>query len=247
VYTNTVFNGDVPPFIVGSVTSGMPPANLSVSSTTVILVPTNSGTSDLATGYRIRFSGTSPPLPPTAWFDFSSPGTSGQGTVSLRTAANQTINNTIWPAPPAGSSLEFAIARLPVKSGPAADVTKFAAIDLRYSGIGNTATAPYGLLASQGSIGITFNRTGSLDTVILYGATTVAPINPTAPLYLLIATISDIEANTSLRSQTSRWLAVAPSTGRVSVAANVVVSGTAQDDINNARFNARQVVTAGVK
>ena len=242
VGTNTVFNGDVPPFIVGNVTSGMPPAVLSVTSSTVTLLPTNADTSELATGYRIRFSGTSPQFPPTSWMGFS-----GQGTVSLRTTATQNINNTVWPLSPVGSSLQFEIPRLPVKSGPAADVTKFAAIDLRYSGIGNTVTDPYGTLANQGSIGITFDRTGRLDTVILYGQSPVDPVNPTAPLYLLIATISDIEANASLQSQTSRWLAIAPVTGRVSIAANVAVSGTTQGDITNARLNARQGVTAGVK
>lgn len=244
-FTNTVFRGDVPPFIVGNVTSGMPPAVLSATSSTVTLSPINADTSDLSTGYTIRFSGTSPQLPPTAWMGFSSINSSDQGTVSLRTTANQTPHNTVWPA--AGSSLQFEIARLPVKSDAAADVTKFAAIDLRYSGIGNTATATYGTLSGQGSVGITFDRIGSLDTVILYGPPSVAPVNPTAPLYLLIASMADIEANTSLQSQTSRWLAIAPGTGRVSIAANVPVGGTTQADINNARANARLGVTAGVK
>lgn len=240
VSTNTIFNGDVPPWIVGNVTSGMPPADLSVSSATVGLSPTNADASDLATGYRIRFSGKSPQLPPTAWMRFSSP-----ETVSLRSLASQTIHNTAWPF--AGSSLQFEVVRLPVTSGPASDVTKFAAVDLRYSGIGSTTTGDYGALSGKGSIGVMFDRTGRLDTVMLFGAPSVPPLNPTAPLYLLLATLPDIEANTSLRSQTSRWLAIAPDTGRVSIAANVPVGGTTEIDINNARYNARQGVTAGVR
>ena len=240
VSTNTIFNGDVPPWIVGNVSSGMPPADLSASSATVGLSPTNADASDLATGYRIRFSGTSPQLPPTAWMRFSSP-----ETVSLRSSASQTIHNTAWPF--AGSSLQFEVVRLPVTSGPASDVTKFAAVDLRYSGIGSTTTGDYGALSGKGSIGVTFDRTGRLDTVMLFGAPSVPPLSPTAPLYLLLATLPDIEANTSLRSQTSRWLAIAPGTGRVSIAANVPVGGTTEIDINNARYNARQGVTAGVR
>ena len=247
VYSNAVFNADVPPFVAGSVTSGVPPATLSVTATTATISPTNADAADLVFGYRIRFSGTNPYTPPTSWMGFSSLGTALSGTVRFRTAANQTTYNTVWPTIPSGGSLQFQIARYPVKSTSALDTTKLAGLDLRYSGIGNTVTAPYGTLANQGSIGITLDRTGRLDTVILYGQSPVDPVNPTAPLYLLIATISDIEANASLQSQTSRWLAIAPITGRVSIAANVAVSGTTQGDITNARLNARQGVTAGVK
>jgi prepilin-type N-terminal cleavage/methylation domain-containing protein len=250
VYSNAVFNADVPPFVAGSVTSGVPPATLSVTATTATISPTNADAADLIFGYRVRFSGTNPYTPTTPWMGFSSPGTALSGTVRFRTTANQTSHNTVWPTVPSGGSLQFQIARYPVKSTSALDTTKLAGLDLRYSGIGNTVSGNYGSLNGKGAIAITFDRNGGLDTVMQYGSgstPTVDPITPTAPLYLLIASLSDIQNNSSLQSPTSRWLALAPSTGRVNVAANVVVPGTTENDVVNARANARQGVTGGVK
>lgn len=245
--TNAVFNGDVPPFITGTVSAGMPPSNLAAGSTSVGLALQNADPADLSSGFRIRFSGTAPVAPRTLWMGFAPSGSGTTGTVSLRNPANQTINNMVWPMPTAGASLSFEIARLPIKSGPSFAVLKRAAVDLRYSGIGNTVTGDYGSLNGKGSIGITFDRLGTLDAVILYGMPSVDPLNPTAPLYLLIASTSDVDGNTSLRSQTSRWMVIAPGSGRVNVAANVPVLGTTQDDVINARSLARQAFTAGVK
>ena len=174
-------------------------------------------------------------------------GFSDAGTVSFRTAAGQSIHNTVWPVAPLSSSLGFEIARFPFKSTQAFDVLKRAAIDLRYSGVGNAVTGDYGSLNGKGSIAVTFDRLGSLDTVILLGLPAVEPLSPAAPLYLLVASLTDIDANTSLRSQGSRWLAITPGSGRVNVAANVTVSGTTQNDIDTARSLARQAATTGVK
>ena len=244
VASNSVFNADIPPFIIGEVVSGVPPTNLSSTSAAVSLTPTNADAADLTKGYKIRFSSDTPYMAPSPWLTFAT------GTASLRSPANQTSNNTIWPISPAGGELQFAIVCYPQKSSIAADATRLAAIDLRYSGIGNTVTGNYGSLDGKGSIAICFDRTGGLDSVIQYGSgvtPTVLPLTPTAPLYLLIASLSDIQANQPLQSQGSRWLAIAPSTGRVTVAANVVVSGTNQDAVIAARANARQGVTGGIK
>ena len=241
VSTNAVFNGDVPPVIVGTVSSGMPPSNLAAVTANVSLSPSNADPADLASGFRIRFLGTSPAVAKTPWMGLSS------GTVTLRSMASQTTNNTVWPIPPAGGTLSFEVARLPTKSAPAFEVLKRTAIDLRYSGVGNTVGGNFGSLDGKGSIGITFDRLGALDTVILLGMPSIEPLNPTAPLYLLIATVSDIESNTSLRSQTSRWLAIAPGSGRVNVSANVPVAGTTQDHIDTARSLVRQAFTRGVR
>lgn len=245
VYTNTIFNADVPPFIVGDVAAGMPPTVLSATTAVVSLLPTNADAADLALGYRIRFTGASPYVPPTAWMSFSSP-----GTVSLRNSVSQTINNTAWPPPLVEGTLQFQIARYPAKSASALNTTKQAAIDLRYSGIGNTVSGNYGSLAGKGPIAITFDRNGRLDSVMQYGTgsnPTVEPITPTAPLYLLIANLGDIQDDRSLQSQTSRWLAIAPGTGRVNLAANVPVAGTSESDVLTARANARQGFTGGIK
>lgn len=249
-FSNSIFNADVPPFIVGTVTAGVPPASLIATTTTGTLSPTNADASDLAYGYRIQFLSTDPATPPSSWMGFSSSGTGASGTIRFQTAANQTIYNTVWPTNPSGASLRFQIARFPSKSTSALDATRLAAVDLRYSGIGNTVSGNYGTLNAKGPIAITFDRNGGLDTVMQYGSgstPTVDPINPTAPLYLLIASLADIQGNTSLQSTTSRWLAIAPNTGRSTVAANVAVSGTLENDVFVARANARQGVSGGIK
>jgi prepilin-type N-terminal cleavage/methylation domain-containing protein len=248
VASNVILTADVPPFAVGTVSSGMPPTTLSSTSTTVNLTLENADATDLATGYEIRFfGGNSSSLPKTAWMGFLPSGGSPAGTVSLRSSAGQTINNTVWPSAPSGSSLRFEIARYPIASLPAASLPKLAAIDLRYSGIGEAMTGNYGTLSGKGSIGITFNSTGGLDSVILYDASGVAPAQPFAPLYLLIAPLADIQDDTSLQSQNSRWLVIAPGTGRVSVAANNPASGTDAAAVKTARALAREGVMAGVK
>ena len=263
-YSNTVFNADVPPFMLGgtatgvtSGTYGMPPMSgitgtltLSATASVVTLSLTNSDTTDLINGYKIRFYCDSPSTPPSPWFQFNALPNSASGTVSLRGSANQTINNTIWPSPSGTGTLMAQIARFPVKSTAALDTTRRAAVDLRYSGVGNTTSGDYGTLDGKGPIAITFDRNGGLDMVMQYGTAatpTVAPITATVPVYFLIASIDDIQNNQSLQSQNSRWLAINPSTGRASVGANVSVTGTTQTDINNARANARQGLTGGVK
>ena len=238
VASNTLYNADVPPYAKGSVSSGMPPANLATTSTVVSLAPTNTAAADLVNGYKILFRCDSPSyVAPTPWMSITN-GTQ----VAFRTSANQTNQNTLWPKPPAGATLNFAMARYPIKSSLAVDVTKTAAIDLRYSGVGNTLTGDYGALANKGAIAICFNSIGALDAVmqnVLSTTKTVQPIQPAAPLYLLIASLSDIQANRSLQQDSSRWLAIAHNSGRVTIASNVPQAGTTETDVVNARKNAR--------
>ena len=238
VASNTLYNADVPPYAKGSVSSGMPPANLATTSTTVSLTPTNTAAADLVNGYKILFRCDSPSyVAPTPWMSITN-GTQ----VAFRTSANQTNQNTLWPKPPAGATLNFAMARYPIKSSLAVDVTKTAAIDLRYSGVGNTLTGDYGALANKGAIAICFNSIGALDAVmqnVLSPTKTVQPILPAAPLYLLSASLSDIQANRSLQQDSSRWLAIAHNSGRVTIASNVPQAGTTETDVVNARKNAR--------
>jgi len=238
VASNTLYNADVPPYAKGSVSSGVPPANLATTSTAVSLAPTNTADADLANGYKILFRCDSPSyVAPTPWMSITN-GTQ----VAFRTSANQTNQNTLWPKPPAGATLNFAMARYPIKSSLAVDVTKTAAIDLRYSGVGNTLTGDYGKLANKGDIAICFNSIGALDAVMqdLQSQTkTVQPILPAAPLYLLIASLSDIQADRSLQQDSSRWLAIAHNSGRVTIASNVPQAGKTETDVVNARKNAR--------
>lgn len=238
---NAVFSADVPQFITGTVASGMPPSNLDLATASVSLSsPDNGSAADLQQGYRIRFSGTAPTIPTSPWFGFASPN------VTMRSDAGQSVDNTVWPRAAAGGALRYEVARRPLKSVPLVNPLKGAAIDLRYSGVGDTGTGDYASLADKGSIAICFDREGRLDAVVQYG-TTIQPLTPTAPLYLLIAMATDIQDGRSLQSPASRWLAIAPSTGRVSIAANVTVAGTTTADIAAARANARTGITQGVR
>lgn len=251
---NAVLSADVPPFVTGVVTgsasNGMPPSDLAALAATVALSsPDNGSNADLVQGYRVRFFGTAPATPSSPWFRFACPGDPASCTVSMRSDANQFTDNTVWPRGAAGVPLRYEVSRYPQKAVPLIEPLKLAAIDLRYSGVGDTAAGNYASLANKGLIAICFDRDGRLDAVMQYGATatpTVQPLTPTAPLYLLVATVADIQDNRSLQSASSRWLAIAPSTGRVSIAANVSVSGTTVADVTAARANARVGVTQGV-
>jgi prepilin-type N-terminal cleavage/methylation domain-containing protein len=237
---NAVFSADVPPFITGTVTSGMPPSNLDLATVSVSLSsPDNGSANDFQQGYRIRFSGTAPTIPTSPWFGFTSPD------VTMRSDAGQSVDNTVWPRAAFGGVLRYEVARRPLKSVPLVKPLRAAAIDLRYSGVGDTGTGDYASLAGKGSIAICFDREGRLDAVMQDG-TTAQPLTPTAPLYLLVAAVADIQDGRSLQSPASRWLAIAPSTGRVSIAANVIVAGTTPADIAAARANARTGITQGV-
>lgn len=260
---NAVFYADVPPLVTGSLTppsAPLPPVydvppklassgslSLTSTSTVIYLMPNNADPSDLAFGYRIRFSGTSPFIATGPWMNFAF-GTVASSTVAFRSSANQTLDNLVWPIVPPGATLQFEIARYPVQSTPAIDIKNLAAIDLRYSGVGDAMTGLYGTLGGKGSITIAFSRNGGFDCVMQFGTgsvPTVSPITPTAPLYLLIASLANIQAGSSLATADSRWLVLAPGTGRMTVAPNVAVSGTTQGDVVNARANARQGIAGG--
>jgi prepilin-type N-terminal cleavage/methylation domain-containing protein len=255
---NTILSGDVQPFVSGVVTgsgaNGMPPADLALASTTVSLSsPDNGSNADLQQGYRIRFSGTAPTTPASPWFRFVCSSDPASCTVSLRIDANQFLDNTVWPRGAPGVFLRYEVSRYPQKGSPMGEPVKLAAIDLRYSGVGDTGVGDYAAFAStnanKGVVAICFDRDGRLDSVMQYGSgsvPSVQPLSPTAPLYLLVATVADIQDNRSLQSASSRWLAIAPSTGRVSIAANISVAGTTPADIAAARANARVGITQGV-
>jgi prepilin-type N-terminal cleavage/methylation domain-containing protein len=250
-------NGDVPPFVTGTTsTSGLPfpPAT---SSVTVTLVPTNADTVDLVNGYRIRFGGSSVQgayQPPSDWFGVTA-GNSGSATVRLRTSAGQTVANTIWPAPTTTSSgsinpLAFQVARYPSAADVAVQLPKFAAIDLRYSGIDDDPSTEWGSLASVGAIGIVFNSVGGVEAVMqqIDGSQAqrdaVPPINPVQPIYFLLSPRDDVDGGTApaLSNPASLWLAIHPQTGRVTVAPNVPQATSDATAVRAARAKARALV-----
>ena len=86
---------------------------------------------------------------------------------------------------------------------------------------------------------------GVIDAVmqnVLATTKSVQPVVPAAPLYLLIASLSDIQSNESLQKEYSLWLVLAPNTGRITIASNVIQNGTAEVDVINARAKARQSI-----
>lgn len=237
---NSIYRADVPPFITGMCT-GVPPTNLAATTATGTFPPDNADQAALATGYKIRFyadrtKGTAPSV----WMSFAAPDGSNSGTASFNSAINQTIDNTVWPVGIPGKNLDFEIACYPRKTSIDFVPTAKAGIDLRYSGVGDDPAGPYGVLSSAGgAITLLVNRQGGLDTVVGAGNGN-SPMSPTASLYLLVASLDDIEAGTSLQSENSRWITMAPSTGRVSVSPNVPAN-----DLWSARTLARQGAAGG--
>jgi type II secretory pathway pseudopilin PulG len=248
---NAVFQADAPPFLQGSGSTGMPSEALAGNSYVISFGLRNGMPADLSQGYRIRFSGTAPSTPPSPWFRFASSGTTASGTVALRASSSQTLDNTGWPScivGVTGTSWLCEVAGFPRKGPSLVEPLKFAAIDLRFSGVGDTVAGDYGSLAAKGPIAICFNRNGRLDAVMQFGGGTtpfIQPLEPSSPLYLLIATLSDIQENRSLQSTASRWLVISPDTGRVSIAVNVAVTGTTEADIVASRSNARLGIAQG--
>ena len=177
--------------------------------------------------------------------------------MSFRSAANQAVSNTIWPVPTKAAGggdnpFDFQVARYPAKADVAVDVPKSVAIDLRYSGIVDDPTTAWGGLANDGAIAVVFDSVGGVDAVmqqVLGPASSRSnqPITPTQPFYLLVTTRSEIAdaAFPPLSSPKALWVAIHPQTGRVTVASNVVQSGTDATSLRAARAKARALANIG--
>ena len=253
-----VSNGDVPPFITGTAGTF---TSLTPSSATIPLTPTNADAADLQHGYKIQFGGAAsgasvPYQPPSPWLSLAAPVASG-ATVSFRTGASQALTNTVWPEPTkavgGGSNpFDFQVARYPLKADVAAEFPKAVAVDLRYSGIGDDPTTAWGGLANDGAIALVFDSIGGVDALMqqVLGEASIRtnqPIDPVQPFYLLVTARSEIDDSTfpALSSSKALWIAVHPQTGRVTVASNVVQSGTDATALRAARAKARALATIG--
>lgn len=244
----SLFDGVMQPLVEATVT-GLPPANPSATSATVTLTPTNGG--DVQRAYKIRFLGQNDPgiCPASAWMAFTPP-----STVQFRSSAGQTPANTVWPKPPAACAPTAVLAQYPSKSSASIDLESGVAIDLSYSGIGDDRSAPYGRLDNAGAIAVVFDRVGRVAEVIAQvpepGSAPAAgapqPAVPGGTIYFLVAPSSDILAGANtLASDSATWVALAPQTGRVFVAENVIQSGTDTTALRAARAKARQGVAIG--
>jgi len=255
-----VANAITAPLLTGSAT--IPVGSGSVLS--VQLTPANSDSAELAHAYRIRFGGAIgaggvvQPLSP--WMSVSVPTGSTNptvaGTVKLRDENNQTLNNTIWPS----GTLPFWAVRYPSKGDTVLSLPRLAAIDLRYSGIGEESATiwngsvrdGWGSLAVKGSIGIGFDTVGRFDTLMQRvtepaGNRVAQPTKPTEPLYLLVSTREWMEDHPDepLNNPNSLWVVVHPQTGRTSSAQNVPTVGVNASALRSARAKARANVLGG--
>jgi prepilin-type N-terminal cleavage/methylation domain-containing protein len=211
-------SASVPPPIEGSVAG---PVGGSVS----VLNATDPA--GLANGSRIQFFRTgSGAVPPSPWFGYAN------GVLSLRAAAGQTADNTIWPI---GDGLQCRVLCRPVKAERVAVLPKMAAIDLRSSGI--ESNAAYASLAGKGDITVAFDGFGGVAGLWVAGVEV-----PPAPVYFLVAAQADIERSQAapLASGVSRWVVVSPQSGRVTVAAN-----NPADTVAAARAFARPGASSG--
>jgi type II secretory pathway pseudopilin PulG len=238
-----LFFADIPPVITGSISAIPNVAIISGNAGVLTLSPDNADS--VENGYRIRFlNAASVTSPRTPWFRFSASG-AATGTASFDVAVSQTARNTIWPMT-SGSSMAFQLGLFPRASTPAFPVIKQAGIDLRYSGVGDDPSSTFGKLDGCTPICICFDRTGRLDCLIgSLPSQPQVPFTPSAPLYLLLASLVDIEADRALQSEASRWLVITPGTGRTSLAKNLPQTGGTPADVKAARLHARAGVGTG--
>jgi type II secretory pathway pseudopilin PulG len=244
-------NATMLPFIVGTTnTTDMPPSTLSSGTATVTITPTNANAAELVNGYKIQFlKKTAATQAPSAWLKFSCSTVTGTCTVEFRTANGQTLDNTIWPKALGTGAFDVNVARYPAKAEAAYAFSKAAAIDLRYSGVGdgNLYNASWSDLSNKGDIGLVYDSIGGIDAVMqrVLSPGTIQPIDPASPIYLLVAARSDVIANTSLRSDRSLWVVIHQQTGRVSISSNIAQSGTNATALRAARANARAQIAIG--
>ncbi|MBM4012558.1 MAG: hypothetical protein FJ286_14470 [Planctomycetes bacterium] len=278
----TIAAAALPPFLTGTTGPGFPPSNPRVSNAAVTLFPLNGDADEVQHGYKIRFGGAVatgnayPFQPPTAWMSLAAPavggGSSCTAMVRLRygvaTSGNNAGSNVaaVWPEPTKNAAggnnpLDFQIARYPVIADTLLDMPKTAAVDLRYSGIGEDVTtvwnqaswlssgaavSGWGTLAGKGSIAIVFDSVGGVDAVMqnIEGPSLLRsqpPIDPVEPIYILVTARSEIDeaSFSALSSPQAMWVAIHPQTGRVTTAPNVPQTGTDAVALRAARAKAR--------
>jgi type II secretory pathway pseudopilin PulG len=245
----TVSAADMLPWIIGTGSLTVTTA----TTATVTVAPDNADAADLTYGYKIRFHSEEPGVQaPTAWMAFAA------NVVSFRAGSGQSAQNTIWPKPSGGGSLKVTIARYPNEGETLYELPKAAAIDLRYSGIGDGATFStlWSDLSDKGAVALGFDAVGEVDLVMQHALTkpsdrptnSPVPLAPTQPIYLLVVERAQLEKTppeNTLASSTSLWVAIHPQTGRVSVSSNVPQPNANATALRAARANARAGLAIG--
>lgn len=231
-----VYDAVMQPLIEATVT-GVPPSPPSATTASVNVTPTNAD--DATRAYKILLTGTGGPgVSSTAWMAFASP-----GTVNFRAGTGQTTDNTVWPRPLASGTVSALLGQYPGKGSAAVGLGDAITIDTRYSGTGDGTQ-----FSGRAWIAVVFDRVGRVGEVLTcdqdpdVNTSGISVSLPASTIYLLVARKEEVDANTSLASDESLWVAIAPQTGRVIVADNVPQSDTSQ--IRAARQNARQGIAA---
>jgi prepilin-type N-terminal cleavage/methylation domain-containing protein len=219
---------------------------VNANSGTCRLFPTNADAFDIAQqGYKLRIGQETIAPPPsqqvafrpqTPWLAIGSASfvSTAEAAVSFsfRLASGESRQNEVWPTPLTTSgtirSFDVQVARYPARGPQAANAGNLAAIDLRYSGIGDEWVLgnAWSSFQNRGTLGFCYGRDGQIDCVmqqVLQSTRNTQPITPTAPIYLLIAAREDIRADWQrvLSSEDSVWIAIDPRTGRAFGAKNV--------------------------
>lgn len=227
------------PLIMAAV-EGMPPNPGSASAAVQIQA-------DVTGGYKVRFQAAVPgmgSLEVSPWYRLQPP-----GTVTFRSGAGQTADNTVWPKQRGG--MQAVVARWPMPGATPLTLAKQVAIDLRHSGVGDDPAAlrGFGRLEGKGPVAIAFDEVGRVtDVMQQVGNTTGAPVEPlvpTQPIYFLFVSRDDIVAGrNTLANDKAVWVAIHPLSGRVTVAANVPQQGQDTAALQAARDNVRRGMIA---
>jgi prepilin-type N-terminal cleavage/methylation domain-containing protein len=264
IATIAVANASMPPLISGTATK--------VNASEFDFFPLTGDADELQHAYRIRFGGVGSTAanavlqPPSAWFSLACPASGSNalsctGTIAFRTTNGQTAANSIAPEPPASGPLAFVAACYPDKGESVMSFPKGAAIDLRYSGIGEEPTEiwggsnylmGWGGLACKGSIAFAYDSIGRIDAVMqrtteAANLRAVQPIRPAEPIYLLVNSRDWITDNATqpLGNPKAFWVVLHPQTGRTSVAFNVPQAGSDAAALRAARAKARAGTLGG--
>lgn len=143
---------------------------------------------------------------------FSFTSTSGStGVITMRSDANQTVENTWWPS--ANASLSYEIIGPPTRSSVSAlTLGDGVAVDLYHSWFGTNLQTFLGSAAA--SFQILYDSTGKPQYLSCSGAR--APINE--PIFLLVASIESIQSSGPLAPLDGYWVAIDPRGGVPKVA-----------------------------
>jgi prepilin-type N-terminal cleavage/methylation domain-containing protein len=215
------------------------------SSGTCRLFPTNADVMDVVQqGYKLRIGQETLALPvafrpQTPWLALTSASFVGAGEAAVsfgfRSLNGESRQNEVWPTPltTSGSirSFDVQVARYPARGPQAVAAGNLAAIDLRYSGMGDDWVLRFGTyrwssFQGRGTLGLYYSRDGQVDSLmqgVMQPALRIQPITPTAPIYFLVAARDDIVADWQrvLASEDAVWVVIDPRTGRAHGAKNV--------------------------